>query len=138
MILTDDFREEVQALRDEGWTWPEVAELTGRSKRTCQRAIERPERICAHHGCRETTTWNGRLCPAHAKLAMRNKPGHGPRQQQVMRQVRRHGFLSSEQLRNLTGLDSTSLGQVTTRLVRLGLLERPMMGYYRLPTNDHD
>ncbi len=64
---------------------------------------------------------------------MRNKPGQGPEQVKVMRVMRKLGHASSEELRTMTGLGSTNLGQILGRLVQLGMLERPMKGHYTMP-----
>ena len=137
-MITAKFAAEVQELRDEGWTWPEIAELTGKPQRTCQRAIGvgHPEKRCAHKGCDEPALHSGRYCSTHARMKMRNKPGQGDRQQQVMRVMRRHGVLRVEQIRQMTGMDPSGVGQVLKRLVGLGLLERPNMGIYTLPRKD--
>lgn len=133
-MITDEFRARVRNLRDQGKSWPQVSRLTGRPQRTCQRALEVPVRVCSHHGCNQPTeAVNGKLCPEHRKRAMRNKPGQGPEQQRVMRIMRKLGHASSEELREFTGLDSSSLGQIMTRLVRLGMIERPMKGHYVMP-----
>ena len=126
------FRAEVTKLRDEGWTWAEVAELTGRPVRTCKRALDGRKK-CARHGCTEQALLSGQFCVEHAKKAMRNKPGQGERQQEVLRALRKHGYMTSEQLRQATGIDSVRLSQITKRLVKLGLIERPMMGHYTMP-----
>jgi hypothetical protein len=137
-VISQEFAAEVQELRDEGWTWPEIAELTGRPQRTCQRAVGvgHPERRCAQRGCDEPALHSGRYCSTHARLKMRNKPGHGERQQQVMRVMHKHGCLRVEQIRQMTGMDSMGVGQVLSRLVKLGLLERPNSGIYMLPRKD--
>ena len=134
-MITDEFKAQVQAARDDGLSWPKVAKRVGRPVRTCQRALHvgQPRAVCAHRGCAEQATPSGRLCPEHARLAMRNRPGHGERQEQVMRLIRKHGLLTSEQIRNLTGLNSDNVGQITNRLVRLGLLARPNRGVFTLP-----
>lgn len=133
-MITDEFRAEVLKLRDEGWTWPEIAELTGRSQRTCQRVVELNERTCEHRGCDEPVlSDNGRFCTHHAKTRMRNKPGQGEQQRMVMRHMRRLGHATSEELRTVTGLDTSSLGQIASRLVQHGMLERPMKGHYCMP-----
>lgn len=132
-MITDEFRVEVQALRDQGLSWPQVSKRVHRPQRTCQRALEMPLRICGRPGCDELATPNGRLCPTHAKLKMRNKPGSGPSQEKVMRVMRKLGHASSEELRALTGLDSSNLGQITGRLVQLGMLDRPIRGHFTMP-----
>ena len=135
-MITDELRQQVRALRDLGKTWPEVSRAVGRPKRTCQRAIEEPDQLCAHRGCPQVRLLSGVYCSGHAKLRMRNKPGQGERQQQVMRIMRKLGHASSEELRTLTGLNASSLGQITGRLVRLGLIERPMKGHFTMPRAD--
>jgi len=126
------FRKEVTKLRDEGWSWAEVAELTGRPMRTCKRALDGRKK-CARRGCPDQALLSGQFCTEHARKAMRNKPGQGERQQEVLRLLRKHGHMTSEQLRQATGIDAVRLGQVTKRLVRLGLIERPMRGHYTMP-----
>jgi hypothetical protein len=137
-VISDEFAAEVQELRDEGWTWPEISELTGKPQRTCQRAIGvgHPEKRCAHKGCDEPALHSGRYCSPHARLKMRYRPGQGIKQQEVMRVMRRHGVLRVEQIRQMTGQDVSGVGQVLGRLVKLGLLERPNMGIYKLPSKD--
>lgn len=138
-MITDEFRRQVQTLRDEGKSWPEVSRITGRPQRTCHRALETTERICDHRGCDlPVPSTTARLCKRHAWLKQHSKPGRGERQQQVLAVVRRHGLASAEQIRNETGLDSTNLGHVTGRLVHFGLLERPVRGHYRIPGPNTD
>lgn len=134
-MITDEFREQVRELRAQGLSWPKLSKVVGRPQRTCQRALEAPPaRLCAHKDCEEVvTTLNGKLCPEHKKKAMRNKPGEGYQQQQMMRIMRKLGHATSEELRTLSGLDSMSLGQVMGRLVQLGLVERPVQGHYVMP-----
>ena len=133
-MIDEAFAEEVRKLRDEGWTWDEVAEITGRAKRTCARALELREKTCKHKGCQEpVVSHSGVFCSLHAKQRMRNKPGQGDRQREVMRHMRRLGTASSAQLRTLTGMDSMSLGQVTGRLVKLGMIERATQGWFTMP-----
>lgn len=134
-MIRGDFAAEVLGLREQGMTWPQVSKATGRPQRTCQRAIGvgQPAKRCAEHGCAEPALRSGRYCDSHARQKMRFGPGRGVRQIEVMRIMRRKGFASSEELRSMTGMNSDSLGQVLGRLVRLGMLERPMMGHYRIP-----
>lgn len=129
------FAAEVTRLRDEGWTWPEISELTGRSERTCKRALDGPK-PCKHRGCPNDRLLSGLYCTEHAKAAMRNKPGQGDRQQQVLRLMRKHGYLTSAQLQQMTGLQADHVSQITGRLLRLGLIERPMPGHYTMPRPD--
>lgn len=134
-MITDEFREQVRELRAQGLSWPKVSKVVGRPQRTCQRALELPPaRLCAHKDCDEiVTTLNGKLCPEHAKKAMRNKPGEGPEQVKVMRIMRKLGHATSEELRTLTGHSPDGLGQIMGRLVQLGLVERPSKGHYVMP-----
>lgn len=136
MIITVEFKAEVQTLRAEGWTWPEIAEILGCAQRTCQRALAvQRQKKCARCDCDEQAVSNGKFCVEHGRAAMNNRAGEGTNQRQVLRLLKRHGLLTTEQLRNLTSLNSDSLGQVMTRLVKLGLVERPIRSYYRLPHN---
>lgn len=135
-MITDEFRARVRALREQGKSWPEVSRAVGRPKRTCQRAIEEPDQLCAHRDCTEIRLTSGVYCTTHAKLAMRNRPGGGERQREVMRVMRRLGHATSEELRQATGMDTMNLSQVTSRLVNLGLLERPMKGHYTMPRDE--
>lgn len=132
-MITDEFREQVRELRAQGLSWAKVSKVTGRPQRTCHRALEVPNKPCAHRDCDEPRLLSGVYCSMHAKLKMRNKPGEGERQKQVMRIMRKHGHLTSEELRTLTGLDSSNLGQIMGRLVQLGLVERPTQGHYTMP-----
>lgn len=136
--VSDEFRAEVARLRDEGWTWPEVAELTGVSQRTCSRALASQKKVCAHRGCAELANLNGALCPEHSRAAMASKAGHGPRQRHALRVVRRKGLATSKDIQDATGMTANNTGQVLSRLVRLGLLERPVTGYYRIPGETAD
>ena len=135
-MITDELRQQVADLREQGKSWAEVSRIVQRPKRTCQRAVKEPDQLCAHRGCPQARLLSGVYCSTHAKLRMRNKPGQGERQQQVMKVMRRLGHASSEQLRQQTGMNSDSLGQVTARLVKLGLIERPTQGHYTLPRSD--
>lgn len=134
-MITAEFAEKVRELREQGHSWRKTAKLAGRPVRTCQRAIGvgQPGRECAHSGCSEPALMSGRYCSEHAKNRMRNKPGQGDRQKEVMRHMRRLGYATTEELRTLTGLGSDHLGQVLGRLVKLGMIERPMMGHYCMP-----
>lgn len=130
-MITAELIEQVRELREQGHSWPQVSKIVGRPQRTCQRAFyDRPD--CARQGCRRPALASGRFCTEHAKLAMRNKPGEGFRQREVMRLMRKHGMLTSERLRGMTGLRPDALGGILSRLVALGLLERPLQGHYRL------
>lgn len=132
-MITDEFRQQVLELREQGKSWPEVSRALGRPKRTCQRAGAPQIRLCKHRGCEQVALASGLYCTEHAKARMHNNPGQGDRQQQVMRLLRKHGHLTSEQLRQMTGIGSSSLGQITGRLARLGLIERPLMGHFTMP-----
>lgn len=143
-MITEAFRRKVRRLRDEGWTWPEVAELTGRSLRTVQRAAQprepaREPARCAVRDCQEPVISRvAKYCQAHGKERMGSNRGKGEHQEAVLKLVRKRGLVTSADVRDMLGLDTSAAGQVLSRLVKLGLLERPVYGHYRLPVDDRD
>jgi hypothetical protein len=131
--MTDEFREQVRELRAQGLSWSKVSKAVGRPQRTCQRAAQPSVIPCAHDGCETPRLTSGQYCTVHARQRMAHKPGHGERQLQVMRVMRKLGHATSEELRTATGLDTANLGQIMGRLVQLGLVERPIQGHFTMP-----
>lgn len=133
-MITQEFKAQVEAARAEGLSWPKVARKLGRPERTCKRALKvgQPKGTCAERGCTEPTTPSGRYCEQHARERM-GRSAKPTRQEEVMKLMREHGSLTSEQLRNLTGMNSDMVGQVTIRLLKQGLIERPTRGRFTLP-----
>lgn len=133
-MITPEFKTKVEALRAEGKSWPQISKIVGRPQRTCQRAVGMKPKLCKEANCDLVATPSGNYCRKHGISRMvSNKAGEGPRQQEVLKLIQNHGFLSAEQLRVLTDLNATHLNQVTGRLLNLGLIERPVRGYYSVP-----
>jgi Homeodomain-like domain len=150
--MNETIHQRIVQLRAEGWTWKEVAELTGYSVSQCcrlltperyerdrqrQRAYARRRRqirvLCADCGAPCTRT-AGR-CRSCARRA-RTMKGTGPHQQAALKLVAEKGLITNQDLADLLGLTYSEAAQVNARLVRYGLLERPVTGFYRLPRKE--
>lgn len=135
-MITEEFQAEVLRLREQGLNWAEISRALGRPKRTCQRAagVGVSAGYCAEDGCDGRAVRSGRYCREHGTKRMkRTAPGEGPKQLVVMKLMRKHGMLTFEQLRLMTGFNSDILGRVLGRLLELGLIERPVRAHYRMP-----
>lgn len=128
-MITDELRERVRELRAQGLSWKQVSRAVGRPQRTCQRAFKDPDEPCAQRGCKNIRVLSGIYCTYHGRKKMGNGRA-GERQAELTRLLRKHGCLSSEQMRQMTGMSASHLSHELRDLVRRGVAERRVQGMY--------